>query len=284
MLWSEQWRDLGLQEPVQAGAELGRSIPLRSARRESSMSSSEMRSASASASRSHGSGKRNFAGFSAHPRSAESRHRGRVKGSNAAMRRARLRRTSPEGRIDYLLWVGCRRASLISVRGQLARMALDARGNPIAVEFNVVYPLGATGSFLDELAKLRLNPACEEHTTESASMPDANPDLQRLLPDGEEGRCEEDGCKEGRPQEGRQTCASKAQEGGSRCSSGRKRPRILRCWPRRLIRLGAVVRSLIGRSRVQRDKNNPHRACVLRRKDWLSVRRRALWRRQTRRA
>ena len=31
MLWSEQWRDLGLQEPVQAGAELGRSIPLRSA-------------------------------------------------------------------------------------------------------------------------------------------------------------------------------------------------------------------------------------------------------------
>src|SRR5271165_2033348 len=33
MLWSEQWRDLGLQEPVQAGAELGRSIPLRSARR-----------------------------------------------------------------------------------------------------------------------------------------------------------------------------------------------------------------------------------------------------------
>src|SRR5271165_1554830 len=33
MLWSEQWRDLGLQEPVQAGTELGRSIPLRSARR-----------------------------------------------------------------------------------------------------------------------------------------------------------------------------------------------------------------------------------------------------------
>ena len=32
MLWSEQWRDLGLQEPVQAGAEL-RSIPLLSARR-----------------------------------------------------------------------------------------------------------------------------------------------------------------------------------------------------------------------------------------------------------
>ena len=29
MLWSEQWRDLGLQEPVQAGAELGRSIPRR---------------------------------------------------------------------------------------------------------------------------------------------------------------------------------------------------------------------------------------------------------------
>ena len=33
MLWPEQWRDLGLQEPVQAGAELGRSIPLSSARR-----------------------------------------------------------------------------------------------------------------------------------------------------------------------------------------------------------------------------------------------------------
>ncbi len=70
------------------------------------------------------------------------------------------------------------------MRGQLARIALDARGNPIAVEFDVVCPLGATGSFLDELAKLQLNPACEGHTTESASMPDANPDLQRLLPDG----------------------------------------------------------------------------------------------------